>query len=298
MPAGRLARLAAGLAVLLALATPPASLRAQAPADTATVRVAGTGAETWVLLPGVMGGIAGFRKLESRLLARDARVVIVDAYRLSIDSADVSFTALARRVDRVLDRLGVTGARVVAHAHGAGVALRLAADAPQRVAELTFLDVGALVIRPSGVLTTSLRLVPFIVRMPGGRSFLRGRLVKGLRDNSGRDAWIDSAAQRAYTEPMLRNVDRAAALAFRIARSQEPEPVATVIPRVKVPVTLVLGTAPRNAKPAPGEVEALAPLGDRLRIERLAGVGHFIHEEAPDELLAILYAGRAPTVPR
>jgi len=256
------------------------------------VSVAGQGPQTIVLLTGLVGGVAGFRRLEARLLERNQRVVIIDSYVLSIDSTDVSFAAQARRVDRVLDSLGVTGARVVGHAHGAGVALRLAANAPHRVSALYFLDVGALPDHRSPVFSGSLRLVPLITRLPGGRSFVKRRLVRGLRESSGPDAWLDAATERAYTEPMLDQIDRAIALAIRLGRTNEPEPLPSVIGRIHVPVTVLLGGAPHTAGPVPSEIPALEPLGSLLHVETLAGVGHFPHEETPDDLARRLLEAR------
>ena len=90
-----------------------------------------------------MGGVAGLERLESRFVARGRRVIRVDAYQLSLDSADVTFAALARRAEHVLDAHGVGNAHLVGHAHGGGVALRLAAVAPGRVRSVHLLDVGA-----------------------------------------------------------------------------------------------------------------------------------------------------------
>lgn len=262
-------------------------------ADTVTVRDVGDGGRPWVLLTGVIGGVAGYAQLETRLLAAGHRVVTIDGYRLSLDSADASFTAIARRVDRELERLGVTSAHVVAHAHGAGVALRLAAYSPHRVSDLTFLDAGALIVEPSGLLTASLRMAQLLSHMPGGKSVLRGRLEKGLRENSGRDEWLaDEAARRVYTEPLLRDVGRTIGMALKVANGQEPDSVPVVVARVRVPVTLVLGTVPHASGPTQEEFDLLLPLGARLRVEKLAGVGHFVHEEAPDELAAILLRQR------
>jgi pimeloyl-ACP methyl ester carboxylesterase len=121
-----------------------ASLGAQRPAQRAAQRaarraarppaitVAGRGLETYVLLSGLVGGVAGFRWIEARLVAQGYRVVAIDPYHLSLDSADVTFDALGRRVDRVLAERGVTAASVVGHAHGGGVALSGAwKDAPR-----------------------------------------------------------------------------------------------------------------------------------------------------------------------
>ena len=249
------------------------------------IRVAGEGPETVVLLTGLVGGVEGFRRLEARLLERRCRVVIINAYLLSIDSAEVSFHALGRRVDRVLDSLGVVGARVVGHGHGGGVAIRLAANAPHRVAALYLLDIGASAVNRSPVFSKSIRVIPLVARIPGGRPFIRQRMIRGLRESSGRDDWIDAATERAYTEPMLGDVDRVIAMALRLAGAEEPDSLSTLIGRLRIPVTVLLGGAPHTAAPTPEELEALEPLGALLRIERLSDVGHFPHEEAPDAVV-------------
>jgi pimeloyl-ACP methyl ester carboxylesterase len=224
------------------------------------------------------------------LLAHGARVVIIDPYALSLDSIDVTFAAMARRVDRVLAKAGVSGALVIAHSQGAGVALRLAAMAPGRVDALYFLDSGALAVNRGPTLSAAMRLVPIITRLPGGRAFVRERFLIGLRRNSGRQEWLDQATIRAYTEPLLASIDRVVAMAARLSKAEEPEPLARVVARVRAPVTVIIGSAPHEADIGPEEMTALAPLGGRVRVERLAGVGHFPHEEAPNELLALITA--------
>lgn len=280
------------LAVALALTgAEPSALAAQSwSRDSATVTVAGRGPVTYVLISGIVGGVAGFDRLRARLLERGHRVMVIDPYRLSIDSADVTFAALARRVDAVLEHHDVDSARVVGHAHGAGVALRLAARAARRVAALYFLDVGALAANRTKVFSASLRLAPMIARLPGGRAFVRRHYIRGIRQNAGRHEWLDAATERAYTEPFLDHLPKAVAMAGRLARAREPEPVPALVARLRVPVTVLLGAIPHPAAPDSAELLALAPLGRRLRIEWLPGVGHFPHEEAPaavaDRLLA------------
>ncbi len=260
-------------------------LAAQARTDPAVVSDVGLGTDSYVLISGMVGGVAGFRRLEQRLLTHGYRVVIIDPYRLSVDSADVSFAALARRVERVLVQRGVSRATIIAHAHGAGVALRLAAAAPERVEALYFLDVGALASNSTTVLNASLRLVPLIARVPAGRDFIRKRYIQGLRQNAAQVAWLDSATQAAYADSLVHNTRRAVALAFRMSRAQEPEPLEAVVSRIVVPVTVLLGAVTRPSGPGAAELTALAPLGALVRIERLDGVGHFPHEEAPDEVM-------------
>jgi pimeloyl-ACP methyl ester carboxylesterase len=273
-------------AVALCLTAP--ALTAQSTTRFPVVASAGQGAETFVLVTGMVGGLSGFRRLETALVGAGYRVIVVDPYALSLDSTDVTFLAMARRIEAVLDAEGVTVARVVAHSQGAGVALRLAAIAPERVSALYFLDSGALPAQQGPTLSASLRLVPIITRLPGGTRLVRDRFLDGIRRNAGRQEWLDAETQRAYTDPMLASVDRVVAMAFRLAKAVEPESLSTVVARVRAPVTVVLGGAKHEADVGPEELNALSPLGTRLRIERLPGVGHFPHEEAPDELLPLL----------
>jgi pimeloyl-ACP methyl ester carboxylesterase len=280
------------VAIACALATVgPATLAAQETRyDSTVVSVRGSGPTTFVLLSGMVGGVAGFRRLAS-MLESDNRVVIIDPYRLAADSADVTFAALARYVDTVLGELGVDSARVVGHAHGTGVALRLAANAPSRVAALYFLDGGAVDENRTAVFASSLKWASFIVRLPGGRNFVRGRFIKGIKQNAGKRDWLDSAAVREYTEPVLDHLSKAISLAKRLDKAREPESNVTVVERVRVPVTVLLGDVPHPAEPDSSEITALAPLGERVRIERLSGVGHFPHEETPADVAAYLRAG-------
>ena len=284
------------LAVTLSAAQSTAGAVTQVLRSNPAISVTGEGPETVVLLAGLVGGVAGFRRLEARLLEQRCRVVIINAYQLSIDSAEVSFHALGRRVDRVLDSLGVVGARVVGHGHGGGVAIRLAANTPHRVASLYLLDIGASAVNHSPVFNRSIRLIPLIARIPGGRAFIRHRMIRGLKESSGRDDWIDAATHRAYTDPMLADMDRVLAMALRLARAEEPDSLPTLIDRLRIPVTVLLGGALHAAAPTPAELEALRPLGTLLRIERLDGVGHFPHEEAPDDVVRRLLAPRVVTV--
>lgn len=275
---------------LIAICLANSSAGAQWPAQIPAVIADGAGTETYVLVAGMVGGVAGFRRLETLLLARGARVIIIDPYQLSLDSVDVSFAAMARRVDAVLQRYGVVAARVVGHSQGAGVALRLAELSPARVAALYFLDSGGLAMNHGPTLSAALHLVPLVTRLPGGRGLVRDHFVRAVRQSSGRQDWLDAATQRAYTEPLLNSIDRVVAMAFRLEKAREPVPLTRVVAAVRVPVTVILGAAPHDADAGQEELDALAPLGTLLHLERLAGVGHFPQEEAPNELLPYLIA--------
>jgi pimeloyl-ACP methyl ester carboxylesterase len=281
-------RIAAVLGSCTLIATGAAASRQPSTVDTAIISVSGEGPETFVLISGIVGGAAGFVRLREQLLQSPARVVVVDPYRLSIDSTDVTFDALAKRVDALLALRGVRQARVAGHAHGGGVALRLAALAPHRIDALYLLDVGALPVARTKVMSGALRLAPFIGALPGGKRFIEGRFVKGLRENSGSDAWLDSTTRRAYAAPLLANLGAAVRMAGRLSRAAEPESVSTVLSRVRAPVTMVLGMHPHPSAPDSAELAVLDALGSRLRVERLLNVGHFPHEEAATSVARIL----------
>lgn len=168
--------------------------------------------------------------------------------------------------------------------------LRVAAAAPGRASQLVFLDVGALASNRTKVLSATLRLVPVIAHLPGGRALIRDRFLKGLRENAGRRDWLDAETTRAYTEPMLDGIDRVIALAIRLDRAREPERLQAVVSRIRVPATVIIGEVPHPSGPDSAEMAALAPLGDQLRVHRMAGVGHFPHEEAPDRVARIISA--------
>jgi pimeloyl-ACP methyl ester carboxylesterase len=138
------------------------------------------------------------------------------------------------------------------------------------------------------VLTLSLRLAPVIASLPGGEGFLRRKMVAGIRENAGHCEWFDGEAQRAYVEPVLAGIGRVVALARRLGSSEEPERLSTVVARVRVPIIVFVGLAPHPSSPGAEELTALEPLGARLTIVRLPGVGHFPHEEATDVVAARL----------
>lgn len=241
-----------------------------------------------MLVSGVIGGVTGYRRIEQRLAALGHRVVVVDPFQLAIDSTNVSFDALARLVHAELQTRGVTTAKVVGHAHGGGVAIRLAANFPNMISEVFLLDVGALAGNKSPVFSSSIRLAPLITRMPKGKSFLRRRITDGIRHNTGQSAWLDEATARAYTDPLLDNIGRVVRMAHRLGDSQEPEPLATVVDRIRVPVTLMLGALTCAASPGAEELAALAPLGALVRTHKIAGTCHFPHEEKPDTVVEYL----------
>ena len=99
----------------------------------------GSGPAAAVLIHGFLGHTYSFRYLIPEL-AKDRRVVAVDlkgsGYSSRPEKGDYSLTEQARLVIRLMDKLGIDRASFVGHSLGGEVAMRLAANWPERVEKL------------------------------------------------------------------------------------------------------------------------------------------------------------------
>lgn len=245
-----------------------------------------------VLLNGLLGGTTRLEPLTDRLIARGFRVIVVDAYRVAVDAPDVSFHGMATALARVLRREGVSDAVIVAHGHAAGIAVRLAANAPELVSDLVLLDAGVLAVTQSSGIARAMRVASLVARFPGGPALIHSRLVSGIRANSGSDAWLTERVARHYSEPLLAALPTVSAMVARLAVAREPERVEQLLPRVQARVTVLLGAAP-HATGATADELALAQRLPSTRILAVPGVGHFIHEEAPHDVVNVVVAAYA-----
>jgi pimeloyl-ACP methyl ester carboxylesterase len=246
---------------------------------------------TVVLLSGLLGGTARLEPLAARLVAKGFRVVAIDPYRLAADAADVSFDGLARMVATALHREGVQSSIVVAHGHGSGIALRLAANAPALVTDLFFLDAGVIAGTRSAGVAGAMRVASMVARFPGGRGLIRAQLVSGIRENSGNPRWVSDEIGRAYADPFVAELPAVARMAARLAQAAEPESIDRTLARVRADVTALIGAAPHAFRAEEDELALLRRIpGARLR--RVDGVGHFVHEEAATVVIAEVLAAQ------
>ncbi len=99
----------------------------------------GSGADATVLIHGFLGHTYSFRH-QIPELAKDQRVVAVDlkgsGYSGRPSKGDYSLTEQARLVVRLMDKLGIARASIVGHSLGGEVAMRMAANWPERVDKL------------------------------------------------------------------------------------------------------------------------------------------------------------------
>jgi pimeloyl-ACP methyl ester carboxylesterase len=237
-----------------------------------------------VLISGLLGGTARLAPLGDSLERAGFRVTTIDPYALGADAADVSFHGMARQIDSLLAANEVESAVIVAHGHATSIALCLAAESPERVQQLVLLDGGVLASPSSPGITRALRIASFVAHLPFGKAFIRSRVVADIRANSGDTRWLTKAVAREYTDPIITRLPEVTRLARRLAAAREVETPAALVARVHTDIMLLVGAKPHESEPDPNELAPLAALST-VRIERIAGVGHFMYEEIPSTIV-------------
>ena len=192
--------------------------------------------------------------------------------------------AYARFVRDVLDHLQLPRVVLVGNSLGGEVAWRLAALAPERVAQLVLVDAAGLRFTP--------QVVPLgwqVARLPvlGAASewFLTRALVRqGLASVVGDPARITDAQVERYYQLTLREGNRAA-LRERLRGGTAGQGVER-IEGVRQPTLVLWGGRDRLIPPEVGErIAASIPGAQLVRFDEL---GHIPHEEDPARTVAVV----------
>jgi len=231
-----------------------------------------------VLIHGFGGHTFSYRFLIPEL-ARDHRVVAVDllgfGYSERVPGADYSQEAQARRVLRLMDALGIQRASLVGHSMGGEVAMRAAAAAPERVAQL------ALVASVSGDRVPTLPPTPLIKPFLPALSRLLGRRMLGA-------SFVDKSR---LTDEIWEAYHRPARIRgsmdglYSIMRDTRKDPPIQ-FDAISAPILLMVA-----------ERERIIPRWMRERLRRrfpsaqvavIRDAGHVLLEERPQECNAVL----------
>ncbi|HET9071146.1 MAG TPA: alpha/beta hydrolase [Acidimicrobiales bacterium] len=197
------------------------------------------------------------------------------------------FAGNAEAVLAHLDRAGVGRAVVAGHSWGGGVALRLAALAPDRVAGLVLAaSVGAdtptpldrvLALPPLGDLLVAAALVGTgrALSVPAVRRRLRGRLPPAR--STALEALLRAGDGGRRSSPAWRSfaVEQRAFVA-------EAAGLAAGLPGIACPAEVVVGAADRVVTPV--AARRLAAAIPAARLVELPGVGHLLPHDAPHAL--------------
>ena len=205
---------------------------------------------------------------------------------------DYAKTTFAADVLALMDLEGIDRARIIGHDWGGYTAFLIALDHPGRVERLVTLDISPPWLGPPRPRHLALPLfatyqmllaTPFLGPrlMTSGRHFVRGI----LRGGSGPEArWSDEDLD-VYAD-VLREPARARASSACYRTFLTREVPATVRngrrpSELQVPSLLMLGEASPLRR-------ALDPQPSRnLCVETIPGAGHFLPEEAPEDVLAV-----------
>jgi pimeloyl-ACP methyl ester carboxylesterase len=291
------------LAVALGSASPDTALvrdLAVAPGETLRVTTQGTGSPV-VLVPGLFGGAYSWRRVMPALAAEGHRVVVVDplgtGWSAAPKEADYSLTAQAARIGRALDSLGVRHALVVASAVGTSMALRLADRRPELVRGILSVDGGATETASTPGLRKAARWAG-LLKLFVGAGTIRKKVRAGMIENSADTTWITPEVVSGYAGRAATDVGGAIDVLSGMARSTESAPLAPRLPAIRVPVRLLVGTAPHGAGVDSAEAARLAAALPDFRVDSIAGVGQYISEERPEAVVtAALALDRATVAP-
>lgn len=191
-----------------------------------------------------------------------------------------SIGAMADWTAALIVASGATQARMVGHSMGSLVALETAARHPDRVVEVTLIATSAKMAVGPDLLKAAENNDHDAVDMVsiwglGFAAELGGSLAPGL--------WMHGGAQR------LLEKSRPGVLFADLSACNAYDGALAAAAKVKVPATVILGGRDMMTPAKAGKMLAAALSGCRTVV--LAGAGHMMLAERPDEVLAAMRAG-------
>jgi len=279
---------------LLLLATLDTTAQARTvtvgPGEHLRTTIVGDGAESVVFISGIFGGAFGYRHLTTPLAELGYRCIVIEPLGFGFSShpskSDYSFTAQADRIGAVLDSLGVTHAIVVAQSSASSMAYRLAYRRPELVRGVLSISGGPAETPATPVLKRSLRFGGFLTKLVVGKGMIRGKVKKDLIKNSGDTTWVTEHTVGEYTAGQAEDVDGAIDGLRRMSKAVEPESLRERLHEARVPIRLLVGTAPHASAVKEDEIDLMRTQLPDFEVEHIEGSGQYIHEEQPAAVVA------------
>ncbi len=261
-----------------------------APGETIRTTTIGHGSESVVFIAGIFGGAFGYRHLTAPIAALGFRCIVVEPLGFGFSThppkADYSFTAQTDRIAQVLDTLGASHAIVVAQSTAASMALRLSYRRPDLVRGVLSISGGPAETPATPGLKRSLRYGGFLTKLFVTKGMLHGKVRADMVANSGDTTWVTEFVVDEYTAGQAADVDGTIDGLRRMSKANEPESLSARLHETRVPVRLLVGTAPHKSSVKDDEIALMTSQIPDFGIEFVAGSGQYIHEEQPAVVLA------------
>ncbi len=241
---------------------------------------AGQGAPV-VVLHGLFGAAQNWGGIQKKLAGPERRVIALDLrnHGSSGHAAEMDYPTMAADVAETLAALDAFPAAILGHSMGGKVAMLLALQRPEAVRRLCVAD-----IAPVPYLPRLRETVAALQRIP-----LRAGLTRREADAVLAEGQPDPS-MRAF---LLQNLRFDGALpAWRIGLDEidAAMPALESFPAVEArypgPVLFVNGGASEFVKPE--YLPRIRQLFPAARFATMAGAGHWLHAERPDEFLAMV----------
>jgi magnesium chelatase accessory protein len=244
-----------------------------------------------LLIHGTGAGTHSWRSLLP-LLAREFDVVAPDlpghAFTQAPPTAGYALPAMAVAVGALLRALGAAPAVVVGHSAGAAIGARLCLDGhatPRALVSLNgaWLPFGGMAGPWFSAAARVMAALPLLPRVFAWGAADPAR-VRHLVEQTG--SRIDDTGLALYGR-LIRHAGHADAGLQMMAR-WDLVPLQRDLPRLQPALTLVVGEGDLAVPPSQAErVHALLP---HSTLTRLPGLGHMAHEEAPEQVAALIIA--------
>ena len=92
----------------------------------------------------------------------------------------------------------------------------------------------------------------------------------------------------AYTVGATDDLDGTLKAYLRMVDSREPERLVSRLHEIQVPVRLLIGAVPHQGGISAEQIGMLAGELPRFGIDSIAGAGHYLFEEKPDAVVAVI----------
>ena len=255
------------------------------------VQVQGAG-PVLLLLHGTGAATHSWRDIAPRLVERYT-VVAPDlpghGFSAALTRDRCTLPGFATALDALTQRLGLPPVFVAGHSAGAAIAAQMALQPGSSVQRLAWINPA---LQPfdgwSGLVFVPLARWmaqrPQLARLAAWRAG-DARALRRLIDGTG--STLDGHGVELYRRLLARPGHVAGALAMMAGWNLAP--LALALPRLQTPVLVIVGEGDRTVPPAQAG-DALARLRSArpVELQRLPGLGHLAHEEAPAHVAELL----------